>query len=82
MVIESKNESGNTTVDELTKSLKVNESAKIPVNITMTPGKKDITFTLYKNDKAYKIRHLYVNVGGESSETEGESSTSGGESSE
>ncbi|MBR3213002.1 MAG: DUF1616 domain-containing protein [Methanosphaera sp.] len=82
VVIESKNESGNTTVDELTKSLKVNESAKIPVNITMTPGKKDITFTLYKNDKAYKIRHLYVNVGGESSETEGESSTSGGESSE
>ncbi|WP_162685822.1 DUF1616 domain-containing protein [Methanosphaera sp. BMS] len=82
VVIESKNESGNTTVDELTKSLKVNESAKIPVNITMTPGKKDITFTLYKNDKVYKIRHLYVNVGGESSETEGESSTSGGESSE
>ena len=63
VVIESKNESANNQVDTLTQTIKNNESAKIPVNITMSPGKKDITFTLYKNDtQPYKIRHLYVNV--------------------
>ena len=68
VVIASKNESANTTVDTFNKTLKNNESTKIPVNITMTPGKKDITFTLYKDNKPYKIRHLYVNVEGEYSE--------------
>jgi uncharacterized membrane protein len=73
VVIESKNESGNNTVDSINQSLKNGESIKIPVNITMTPGKKDITFTLYKEDKAYKIRHLYVDVDGEvSSESSSE----------
>lgn len=75
IIIESKNESTTNEVDNISQSLKNGESIKIPINITMTPGKKDITFTLYKNDKAYKIRHLYVNVEGDSSDyVEGESS--------
>ena len=45
------------------------KSAVVPTNLTMTAGKKDITFVLYDDkDKAYKIRHLYANV--ESSESE------------
>ena len=63
VVIESKNDSANNQVDTFNQNIKNNESTKIPVNITMSPGRKDITFTLYKNDtQPYKIRHLYVNV--------------------
>lgn len=69
ILIESKNDTDNNTVDTLTQNLKDGESIKVPINITMSSGKKDITFTLYKNEtQVYKIRHLYVDVGGDTSE--------------
>ena len=61
--VQSRNDSGTNEVQNITQEVKNGESVEIPTNLTMTSGKKDIVFTLYKNQtQAYKIRHLYVNV--------------------
>ena len=61
--IQSRNDSGTKEVSNITQEVKNGESVEIPTNLTMTSGKKDIVFTLYKDQtQAYKIRHLYVNV--------------------
>ncbi|RAP49349.1 MAG: hypothetical protein BZ136_03455 [Methanosphaera sp. rholeuAM74] len=61
--VQTHNNTTNEVISEYTKKVKDGKSAVVPTNLTMTPGKKDITFVLYDDkNQAYKIRHLYANV--------------------
>lgn len=67
--VQTHNDSANKEISTLNETVKNGQKVDIPYNLTMTSGKKDITFTLYKDDgEAYKIKHLYVNIGEGSSE--------------
>ncbi|MDO5851700.1 MAG: DUF1616 domain-containing protein [Methanobacteriaceae archaeon] len=60
----SRNETNSSEISEYHFELKNNETKEIEENLTMTSGKKDVQFILYKdgNETAYKIKHLYANV--------------------
>lgn len=63
ITIQTQNDTGTNEVSNITQEVKDGETVEIPTNLTMTSGKKDIVFTLYKDQsQAYKIRHLYVDV--------------------
>ena len=71
--IEIINDTTNEVIDEQKLNIKNKASKKVNKNLTMTPGRKDIRFTLYDDqNKAYKIRHLYVNVDDYDYESESE----------
>lgn len=62
MKIEIHNETSKVLSEEKI-TLKDEESKVIPVNLTMTPGRKDIQYVLYtQRGQPYIKRHLYVNV--------------------
>lgn len=62
MKIEVHNETDKILQEEQVV-LKDGQSKNIPVNLTMTTGRKDIQYVLYNDDgKALFIRHLYANV--------------------
>lgn len=60
--IEITNDTTNKTVSEYPISLKNDESYSFTTNLTMSEGKKDIQFILYKDNQPYKIKHLHANV--------------------
>lgn len=65
MKIEAHNETSKVIMEKKV-TLKKGKSKVIPVNLTMTPGRKDIQYVLYtEKGKPYFIRHLKVDVASE-----------------
>ncbi len=63
LAIDIVNDTETNRFSEQNITVKNNKTENIETNITMTPGKKDIKFTLYDDaNHPYKIRHLYINV--------------------
>ncbi len=64
IIIEVKNDTTDKQLYNHTFKSNNNQTTDVPYNLTMTSGKKDIVFKLYKNNLTAPsvIKHLYVNV--------------------